>query len=68
MAVVNEGGHHALGIDRFILRLELFSGQNVDRNFFERQSLEPKRNPHTKRSNRPPESVDLYAHRETPFA
>jgi hypothetical protein len=48
MAVVNKGRHHALGIDGFITRLELFAGKNVDRNFLERQALEPEGYPHAK--------------------
>jgi hypothetical protein len=45
MAVVNK---RRLGIDSLILRLELLAGKDVDRNFLERQSLEPEGNPHTK--------------------
>ena len=41
MAVVNEGRHHTLGVDGLITRLELLAGEDVDRNFLERESLEP---------------------------
>ena len=63
MAVVDERRHHAFGVDSLIARLELFPGKNIDRSFIKRQSLESERDPHTKGSDRPPESVDLYAHR-----
>jgi hypothetical protein len=48
MAVVNKRRHHALGIDSLISRLELLAGKDIDRNFLERQSLEPQGNSHTK--------------------
>ena len=40
MAVMDEGRHHALGADGRVIRLELLAGEDVDRNFLERQSLE----------------------------
>ena len=33
MAVMNEGRHHALGIDGLVARLELLAGEDVDRRF-----------------------------------
>ncbi len=45
---MNEGRHDVLGIDRVITRLELFAGKNVDRDFLERQALEPQGDPDTK--------------------
>ena len=64
MAVMNEGRHHALGVDKLVARLELLAGEDVDRDFVECQTLQPQGHPDTKRSNRPPKSVDLYAHRD----
>ncbi len=48
MAVVDERRHDTLDIDRFIARLELFARKDVDRNFLERQSLEPQGDPNAK--------------------
>src|SRR6185437_5777892 len=56
--------HHPLGIDGFVAaRLELLAGQDVDRDFLERQALEPKRDPDPERGKRAPETINLYAHR-----
>ena len=65
MAVVNESRHHPFGVDGLIARLELLAREDVDRNFLEREALKPERDPDPKRRNRPPKSVDLYAHRKT---
>jgi hypothetical protein len=48
MTIMNECRHNALGIDRFVTWIELFARKNVDWNFFERQSFEPKGNSHPK--------------------
>ena len=37
MAVVDERRHHALGTHGRVIRLELLAGQDVDRNFLERE-------------------------------
>src|ERR1700730_2700047 len=48
VAVMNEGRYHALGVDGFIARFELFAGEDIDGNFLEWQALKLKTNSHTK--------------------
>src|ERR1700712_3018084 len=48
MTVMNKCRNHPLRVHRFISRLELVPGKNVDWNLLERQPLQPQRNPHPK--------------------
>src|SRR5690349_4045030 len=63
MTVMDEGRHHALGVNFLVARLELLTRENVDRRLLERQPLQPERHPHPERGNRPPESINLNTHR-----
>src|SRR5882762_1677695 len=65
VAVVDEGRHHAFGVNRLVAGLELFAGEDIDRDLLERQPLELERYPDPERCNRPPKSVNLNTHRKT---
>src|SRR5258707_12693748 len=67
MTIVNKGGYHAPGVNRLIPTRELFSGENIDRDFLERQALEIERHSDPERGNRSPKSLDLNTHRRNLF-